>query len=103
MAKRKYMKLYKIYNTKTKEYSKGGECPYWGPEGKTWLSRQRLRSHFRVIKRAVERFINPKKYPYDDCVVEEITYYHVRTERSPISHYLDRHDLESLNEYCRTT
>ena len=43
------MKVYKIRDTETGMFSKGGMCPYFDKEGKTWPSRGALKSHLTQL------------------------------------------------------
>lgn len=42
------MKIYRIQNTKTGLYSRGGRYPYWNKKGKTWKINA-LKAHLRLV------------------------------------------------------
>ena len=65
--------VYKILNTKTGLYSKGGTNPKFSKNGKTWTSKGALSNHFRLIADALYNRYNSyrAKNPYKDCVIEE--------------------------------
>lgn len=50
------MKIYKIFNTKSKLYSKGGmatvydDYRYWSKKGKVWNGLGPLKNHFNLFK-----------------------------------------------------
>jgi len=49
MKLRSEMKVYKLRDTVTGLFSKGGMAPYFDKEGKTWSSRGALKSHLTQL------------------------------------------------------
>lgn len=61
--------VFKIYNPKTDQYSRGGTFPRWGRSGKVWNGSGPLRSHLNLVyEYAGKGCYND---PYVDCEIVE--------------------------------
>lgn len=77
-------KFYRIKDTKTGLYSKGGTYPTWSKNGKVWKRRADLSSHFAIVRDARR---NP--YASPDIVIEEITITESVTNTYPVADQID--------------
>lgn len=97
----KQIKIYKIYNPKTEQFSKGGTWPTWSKTGKTWNNLGSLKCHLlQLSKQQITKH-------YEGCeiveFVSETTL--IDTKRTPVEEFgvnlidekLKKEEIEQAN------
>lgn len=80
------MKLYRIRNTKTGKYSRGGFYPDYNERGKIWNTPSALNSHILTIFKYQHNYKNvTDAYAYEE--LEVIEYELVEVKRTPFTEY----------------